>query len=148
MAKKEEVFKSDSISTAKNEAGHNAWWIPQVPRWLYAVTFGGFGLMHLTMGNDLTGYVPAFLPGEVFWVYLTGVAMIAACISFIIEKKVRLAALSIALMLSIFVFTVHIPHYVASDKTITNLTGLFLDLAIIGGALLLANQYSVMGHKK
>lgn len=133
--------KSPKASEAKFPGTNATKWISTIPRWLYAITFGGFGLMHLTMGNDLTGYVPDFLPGDVFWVYLTGAAMIAASISFIIEKKVRLAALLIALMLLIFILTVHIPHYVASDKALENLTGLFLDLAIAGGALLLAGQY-------
>lgn len=116
--------------------------LTKAPRWLYAVTFGGFGLMHLTMGSDMAGYVPDFLPGDIFWVDLTGIAMLAASLSFILEKQVRLAALLLALMLSIFVFTIHIPNYIASDKALTNLTELFLGFAIIGGALLLAGQYS------
>lgn len=140
--------KSPKTSEANFFSINTAKWIPTVPRWLYAITFGGFGLMHLTMGSDLTGYVPDFLPGDVFWVYLTGTAMIAASISFIIEKKVRLAALLVALMLLGFILTVHIPHYIASDKALENLTGLFLDLAIAGGALLLASQYSTENERE
>lgn len=112
----------------------------KLPRFLYAITFAGFGLMHFLNGTELVNTVPDFLPGKMFWVYFTGFAMITASISFLIEKYIRLAALLTALLMLVYILTIHIPHFFKTG-TYTALAGFFLALAIAGGALLLAGQY-------
>ncbi len=107
-----------------------------VARWLYALPFGIFGLMHFMMAENMAGMVP--LPGGVIWVYLTGVALIAACISFIIQKQVRLAGLLLALMLIIFVLAIHLPTVMGGDQSA--MSSLLKDLALAGGALLIAGN--------
>jgi len=57
----------------------------------------------------MVGYVPSFIPGGVFWVYLVGLALIAAAVSIIIQKKAKLACLLLAILLMIFVLTIHLP---------------------------------------
>lgn len=61
----------------------------------------------------MAGMVP--LPGGVFWVYLTGLAMLAACASIVIERKVRLATILLGVMLIKFVSSVH-PRAVAGSE--------------------------------
>ncbi len=115
-----------------------------VARYLYAIPFGIFGVIHFINGSDMAGYVPSFIPGGVFWVYLVGVALIAACVSIIIEKYTQLACLLLALLLIIFVLTLHLPGVIgaADDAAMAAaMSSLLKDSALAGGALLLANNY-------
>ncbi len=58
-----------------------------VARYVFAIPFGIFGLLHLMGGQNMAGMVPSWIPGGVFWVYLTGLALMAAAVSIIIQKK-------------------------------------------------------------
>lgn len=111
-------------------------------RYLYAIPFGIFGIFHFMMAGDMAGMVP--FPGGVFWVYLTGIALLAACISFVIEKKVRLAGILLGIMLLIFVFSIHIPGAMAEDPAAAQnaTTSALKDLALAGAAFLLAGMYN------
>ena len=62
-----------------------------VARYLFALPFGIFGVIHFIQGSNMAGMVP--IPGGVIWVYVVGVALLAACVSIIIEKHTRLACL-------------------------------------------------------
>lgn len=112
----------------------------KIARFIFAIPFGVFGIFHLINASNMAGYVPAYLPGGVFWVYLTGIAHLAACTSFIIEKKANLAGLLLALMLFIFAFSVHLPGALEGDAAST--TQFLKDFALAGGALILADRYS------
>jgi len=115
-----------------------------VARYLYAIPFGIFGVMHFINGSEMAGYVPSFIPGGVFWVYLVGVCLIAACASIIIGKYTKLACLLLALLLIIFVLTMHLPGLIgaADDAAMAAaMSSLLKDSALAGGALILANNY-------
>lgn len=110
-------------------------------RWIYALPFGIFGILHFMNAQAMAGMVP--LPGGSFWVYLTGLGMILACISVIINKQTRLAMLLLALMLIIFVLTIHLPGLIGAESPEamqSSMSGLLKDTALAGGALLLAGQ--------
>jgi uncharacterized membrane protein YphA (DoxX/SURF4 family) len=85
--------------------------------------------------------VPSFIPGGLFWVYLTGVAHLAASISFLIDKKAHLAGLLLALMLVIFALTIHLPAAMGGEDPAA-MTNFLKDIALAGGALILADKYS------
>lgn len=110
-----------------------------IGRWLFALPFIVFGLFHFMNASAMAGMVPGFIPGGVFWIYLTGIAFFAASISFIIEKKVRLAGQLLAILLLIFVLTIHLPAVIGGDQNA--MTQLLKDTAMAGGALLLAGNY-------
>lgn len=113
-----------------------------VARVLYAVPFGIFGLMHLMAGGEMAGYIPSWLPGGVFWVYLTGLALIAACVSILIQKHARLASILLALMLGIFVLTLHIPGLMNEATMQMSMAALLKDIALAGAALTYAGIFS------
>ncbi len=106
-----------------------------VGKYLFAIPFLVFGIFHLMDAPGMAGMVPGFLPGGVFWVYLTGLAFIAAVISVFLNKKVTLAMQLLALMLIIFVLTIHLPATINDMNAAPNL---LKDLSLAGGALLLA----------
>jgi len=78
---------------------------------LLAVIMIVFGVYHFMKPENLVSYIPSFLPGGVFWVYAVGAAFILAGIAFIINKKVKLAAYLLALLVFLFVIMIHIPNY-------------------------------------
>ncbi len=115
---------------------------PTVARYLYAIPFGIFGVIHFMNGSDMAGMVP--IPGGVIWVYLIGVAIIAACVSIIIQKYTRLACLLLALLLIIFVLSMHLPGVIGAEDDMAmaaSMSSLLKDTALAGGALILANNY-------
>lgn len=111
----------------------------RVGRLLFALPFGIFGILHFMMAENMSGMVPDFMPGGVLWVYLTGVALLAASVSFVIQMQVRLAGLLLALMLIIFVLSVHLPAVMSGSETA--MPNLLKDLSLAGGALILAGRY-------
>jgi uncharacterized membrane protein len=117
-----------------------------VARILFAVPFIVFGVMHLGNANAMSGMVPSFIPGGVFWVYLTGIALLLAAVSFIIQKYTDYAGLLLAGLLGLFILTIHLPG-LGSTEPVTiprmqlSLTNLLKDLGLAAGALILAGKY-------
>ena len=85
----------------------------------------------------MSGMVPSFLPAAIFWVYLTGLALILAAVSILIQKKARLACLLLAVMLIIFVLTIHLPG-LGGENAQMAMPMLLKDTALAGGALAFA----------
>lgn len=70
-----------------------------------------FGIHHFMHPENMLVYVPPYLPGGITWVYIVGVAFILAGIAFIANRFVALAGYLLALLLLIFVVTIHLPNY-------------------------------------
>ena len=108
-----------------------------VARILFALPFAIFGLFHFMNAQGMAGMVP--IPGGVFWIYLTGAALIAAAISIIIRKQARLACLLLALFLVITALAVHLPGAMGGDQMSTS--NVLKDLALAGAALGFAGRF-------
>src|SRR6185437_9231225 len=110
---------------------------------LFALVIGFFGVNHFLYGTGFQKTVPSFIPGGIFWVYLTGAALIAAAISFLTGKQTRLAGWFLAAFLIIVVLTVHLPALIhspgASGVNIV-LTNLVKDTGLAGAALMIAGN--------
>ena len=79
---------------------------------LLALVMAVFGIYHFMYPQNLVGYVPSFLPAAGnLWVYIPGAAFILAAIAFITNKMVRIAGYLLAILLFIFVLTIHVPNY-------------------------------------
>jgi len=112
-----------------------------IGHYLFAIPFAVFGLFHFMNASSMAGMVP--LPGGVIWVYLTGVALIAASISFIMRKKVRLAGTLLGIMLIIFVLSIHLPGTIGADGPQAmqmSMAALLKDLALAGAAFYIAGS--------
>jgi len=100
---------------------------------MYSIPIIAFGLGHMTQAGNMAGMVPSWLPFPVVWVYLTGLALLAAGISFIMNKKVELSGKLLALLLITFVATMHIPNMIGGDANAMPMV--MKDLAMAGAAL-------------
>lgn len=110
---------------------------------LYALVIGFFGVNHFLNGTGFQNTVPSFIPGGIFWVYLTGAALIAASISFLTGKLTRTAGLFLAAFLLIIVFTIHLPALLNSTGSpiiSIALTNLVKDTGLAGAALMIAGK--------
>ncbi|MDQ6610304.1 MAG: hypothetical protein M3Y85_10845 [Bacteroidota bacterium] len=102
-----------------------------------------FGIQHFLHPQNLVTRVPDFLPGGIIWVYVAGTAFILAAISFITNILVRVSAYLLAVMLFIFVFTVHLPQFLdTADNGYreTTLINLLKDTALAAFALYIASN--------
>lgn len=109
----------------------------KVGRIVFAIPFAIFGVFHFLNAAAMAGMVP--IPGGVVWVYLTGVAHLAAAISFIVGKYGRLAGQLLALMLLIFALSIHLPAVLGGDQA--SMTNFLKDVALAGGALVVAGTF-------
>src|SRR5262245_13240319 len=78
---------------------------------LLAIVMFVFGVYHFLYPQNLIIFLPNFLPKGNIWIYIPGIAFILAAISFVTNKQVKLAGYLLALMLFIFVLTIHLPNF-------------------------------------
>ena len=110
---------------------------------LYALVIGFFGVNHFLNGTGFQNTIPSFIPYHIFWVYLTGLALIAAAISFLTGKKTKLAGLFLFAFLMIIVLTIHLPAVLRSEGSpivSIALTNLVKDTGLAAAALILAGS--------
>lgn len=117
--------------------------LKNVGRIVFAVPFAIFGMMHFMAAGDMAGMVPAWVPGGVFWVYVTGMALIAAAISIISKKQIYLVSVLLAVLLGVFVMTIHLPAVLGGDQMAMG--GMLKDISLAGGALLIAGLFKDKG---
>lgn len=107
---------------------------------LYAVVIAVFGINHFMNAQMMADYVvPKSMPGPgVVWVYVTGTALVLAAISIIIGKKTQLACYLLALMLIVFVLTLHLPKLMGGDQMAMG--SVLKDTAMAAGALIIGGN--------
>jgi uncharacterized membrane protein YphA (DoxX/SURF4 family) len=72
-----------------------------------------FGIDHFIYTDFVASLVPRWIPGEVFWTYFAGVALILAGVGIIFNIKARLAATLLGTMIFIWFLILHIPRAIA-----------------------------------
>jgi len=117
--------------------------ISRIAIYLLAVVMIVFGIYHFRHPKELLIYIPAFVPGGIIWVYFVGGAFILAALAFITNRLVGLAGYLLAVLLLIFVLTVHLPNYLHSgdqDMRQMALVNLLKDTALAAFALYIASN--------
>lgn len=104
-----------------------------VARVLFALPFIASGVLHLVNAGAMAPSVPA--PGGVFWVYLTGVALLAGGVGVLTRRLGMWAALGLAVLLLLFIATIHLPALARPDARQMALVHLIKDTGLLGGAL-------------
>ena len=105
-----------------------------------AVALAIFAAEHFLAARDLSGIVPRWMPGPLFWTYFVGVALLAAAVSFIAWRHVRWSASLLALFFLTIVATLDVPGIPAQlhDRLFWTLT--VRETAFAGGAMVLAGS--------
>jgi uncharacterized membrane protein len=109
-----------------------------------------FGIYHIQNPRNMVSYVPTNLPGGITWVYVVGVVLILAAVSFIFNRFVKITAYLLALLLIIFVLTIHLPTYnQAGDVDVrrTHFIDMLQNFALAAFALHIAGSADSHGMK-
>jgi putative oxidoreductase len=117
----------------------------QVGRAAFAAPFGVLGAFHFLNASAMAAAVP--IPGGVFWVYLTGAALVAGAIGIATGILGRWAAYGLALLMLTFVVTVHAPGLSNPAQAQMSLIGLLKDVGLLGGALAWARIFGERSAK-
>src|SRR5450759_461985 len=113
-----------------------------IGRILFAAPFALFGINHFLMLDYYLGILTSFVPLGAYTIILTGIMLIVASISIIMKVHVQFSPLFLAILLFIFIVTIHIPHlFTDADKTIT-IIALLKDISLMGGSLMISGIYS------
>jgi uncharacterized membrane protein YphA (DoxX/SURF4 family) len=116
--------------------------ITTIGRILFALPFAVFGINHFLMMDYYMGMLTSFIPKTGFIMILTGIMLIAASISIITKKFVKLSTILLAILLFLFIVTIHIPHLVHGTDTTATLIALLKDISLMGGSLMIAGMYA------
>ncbi len=108
-----------------------------------------FGAEHLSGARFIMPIVPPWMPVRLFWTYFVGVALIAAALSIVLMRQVRLSATLLGIMFFLFVAMIHLPNAVAKPGDRILWTVALREIAFGGGAWALAGtqtrQWRVSG---
>jgi uncharacterized membrane protein len=104
----------------------------------FAVPYAVFGMQHFSESSVVIQAVPPWLPAHHFWLYLVGIANIAAALSLITGKLERLAAPLLGLMMFLFVALIYIPDVFQEPRNRFVIALFFRDGSLCAGALALA----------
>lgn len=117
--------------------------LSNIGRMIFAIPFLAFGLMHLLNADSMAGMVPSYVPGGVLWIYLTGLSLVAAAVSIITQKMIKIATLLLGILLVVFVLTLHLPGLSSPDQNMKmmSMSGLLKDLGLAGAAFMISGQY-------
>lgn len=110
-------------------------------RILFALPFAVFGINHLLMMDYYIGMLTSFIPLGAYTIILTGLVLIAVSISIITKKFVKLSTIILAVLLLLFILTIHIPHLIEGSDRPTTLIALLKDISLMGGSLMIAGIY-------
>jgi uncharacterized membrane protein YphA (DoxX/SURF4 family) len=101
-----------------------------------------FGAMHFIYAHEAADYISDWIPIHIFWMYLTGTALVGSSLAILFNIKRRLCALLLAIMIFIWVLMLHIPKSLAAPfaENAGEVTSGFLALAYCGTALVIARR--------
>ncbi len=100
-----------------------------IARILFAVPMAIFGLLHFMNAEGMAGMAPF---GGVIIVYLTGICLIAAAVSILMNKKAALATLLLGVFFILTATTVHLRSLMGGDEMAMG--QILKDVALAGGA--------------
>lgn len=116
--------------------------LTDVSRVIYGLPFAVFGIMHFQFAESMAGAV--LLPGGIFWVYLSGVALIGATVAIVFNIKVKEVSLLLGILILIILSTVHLVSLINSPNpmiTQNALSNLLKDIALCGAAFYISATY-------
>ncbi|MCF7804457.1 MAG: DoxX family protein [Candidatus Marinimicrobia bacterium] len=111
--------------------------LKNVARVLFGLPFVIFGVNHFFNAGMLQGVVPGFIPGGIFWVYVTGLVLVLTGVSIVINKWVDIAGYALAALLLVFVLTIHLPGMFSNPMQ--SMSGLLKDFALMAASFYFAS---------
>jgi uncharacterized membrane protein len=124
-------------------------------RYYFAVWIIPIGISHVLYLKPTLDLIPPFLPGKVFWAYLTGIGQIASGLGVLFGVLPRVAAWAEAAQISLYALLIWLPAILLENKNLgpsfahanqrLSLTAFFISWIIAAGAWAVAQN---VRHKK
>jgi len=111
-------------------------------RYLYGVCPLIFGISHFVYVDFTAAMVPAWIPGQLFWAWATGIGHVAAGAAIFSGIMARLAATMLAGMMASFVLLLHVPRVIADPTSQLEWTMLCVATALAGAAWIVRTAIS------
>jgi uncharacterized membrane protein len=106
----------------------------------FSVMLIGYGIDHFLYAKPISGMVPSWIPGSMFWTYFAGVALVGAGIAITFRIKLKLVGILLAAMLFSWLLILHLPRAIANPVAVhgLELTRCFVTFGFTGIGLLIA----------
>jgi uncharacterized membrane protein YphA (DoxX/SURF4 family) len=115
-----------------------------IPRFFVGIPSLFYGVEHLLHPDyvpaiPLQKLTPDWIPGRIFLSYFVGVILILAGVCLLVNRKTRVAAISLGLTILLTVLWIYLPMLLAAPTDVVALNFFFDTLLFCGTVLLLAN---------
>jgi hypothetical protein len=108
--------------------------------YLFALSLIVFGSIHFLVARFIASLIPAWIPGALFWAYLTGTALIAAGISIAIRRLDQWAGFLLGIMFLLWVVVLHTPRVAADLHNPDEWSSALIALGMCGGSWIVARN--------
>jgi hypothetical protein len=108
--------------------------------YLFAVCLVVFGGIHFLVARFIASLVPAWIPGSLFWAYLTGTVLIASGISIAIRRLDQWAGYLLGVMFLLWFVLLHAPRVAADRHNPDEWSSAFIALGMCGGSWIVASH--------
>jgi uncharacterized membrane protein YphA (DoxX/SURF4 family) len=106
--------------------------------YLFAISSTVFGITHFLVPQFIASLVPAWIPGGLFWAYLTGAGFILAGVSIATGFLARWGAFWLGVMFLLWFLFLHAPRVVIHLHTPAEWSSAFIALGMCGGSWICA----------
>jgi uncharacterized membrane protein len=114
--------------------------LSRIATYVFAACLLVFGTAHFVFAKFSATFVPGYLPpSQMFWVYVTGAAAIAAGLAILSGVLALLAARLLTLMYVLFGILVHTPFVMAKPGDHNVWIEFIVNLALVGAAWIVAD---------
>lgn len=110
--------------------------------YLFALSLIVFGSVHFIVARSIASLIPAWIPGSLFWAYLTGTALIAAGVSIAVRRLDQSAGFFLGLMFLLWVVLLHTPRVASDPRNADEWSSAFIALGMCGGSWIVARRAS------
>jgi uncharacterized membrane protein YphA (DoxX/SURF4 family) len=108
--------------------------------YLFAISSVVFGITHFLILRFIASLVPAWIPGGLFWAYLTGTAFIVAGVSIATGVLARWGAFWLGIMFLLWFLVLHAPRVVNHPRNPDEWSSMLIALGMCGGSWIVAGR--------
>jgi uncharacterized membrane protein len=112
----------------------------RIAKYVFALWITPVGLSHFFYIKETINLIPAWMPGRIFWAYLTGAGHIAAGLGVLFSVLPRLAVYAEAAMLSVITLLVWAPAVLAKPTARLPWTAFWISWAITAAVWVLGRD--------
>ena len=108
--------------------------------YLFAVCLVVFGSIHFLVARFIASLIPGWIPGGLFFAYLTGTALVASGISIAVRRLDEWAGFLLGVMFLLWFVLLHVPRVAADLHSADEWSSAFVALGMCGGSWVVARH--------